>query len=100
VATTHCRAPAIRPIAANDTISGARRRRLLYGGRRNDLLYGGDDNDLLDGGDGDDTLYGHAGTNALRAGPGTISCMRPATIHVSGGSGNDTLTVTNVLGTT
>ncbi|WP_165390793.1 calcium-binding protein [Pseudoduganella lutea] len=89
-----------------DTLSGAAGNDSLTGYEHNDLLDGGDGDDYLNGGNGNDTLIGGNGHDTLRAGVGSdqldggagndvMSTGGPATL--SGGEGNDLISLHSLL---
>ncbi len=103
------------------TLQGSAGNDLLVGGTGNDLLQGGDGNDNLNGGTGDDTLIGGAGSDSLDGGVGSDLITESGNLNytlaatylsgngsdtfvrieaglITGGSGNNLLTVTNFVG--
>lgn len=97
--------------AGNDVLYGMGGQDTLYGHEGNDRLYGGDDGDGIYGGLGDDVMYGGAGNDTLiddeggneqafgEDGDDTITIYRygatslSASQVISGGDGNDILTL-------
>lgn len=73
--------------AGNDTITGAGGNDTIAGGSGNDSLYGGAGNDSLAGGTGADLLDGGDGTDSLTAAQGDT---------VSGGAGDDRITLADL----
>ncbi|WP_282029872.1 calcium-binding protein, partial [Paracoccus marcusii] len=108
----------------NDTLNGGLGNDALDGGAGADALNGGTGNDTISGGDGNDTIQGGAGADSLLGGAGTDTLSysedtagvtvnlgtntasggtaQGDTINsfenVIGGSGNDTLTLSNTAG--
>jgi len=75
---------------ANNTVNYT-----IDGGVGNDTLTGGAGNDILNGGDGNDILSGGAGTDTLNGGAGNDILIYDTVDNFDGGSGFDTLRVTN-----
>lgn len=73
--------------AGNDTITGAGGNDTIAGGVGNDSLYGGAGNDSLAGGTGADLLDGGDGSDSLTAAQGDT---------VSGGAGDDRITLADL----
>lgn len=87
----------------NDTISGGTGDDSLFAGLGNDSLLGGEGNDALVGSDGNDTLIGGAGNDMVQGGNDADLIWGTAGDSIVGGEGgtdNDTLVVSNVIGLT
>ena len=76
-----------------DVIQGGSGDDIIYGRQGPDLLLGGEGNDSIFGGEGDDEIDGEAGDDWLDSG-GTNAAANT----VRGGSGNDTITMSNANG--
>lgn len=99
----------IRGLAGDDVLIGNRGNDLLVGDAGNDVLQGGAGDDRLQGGDGDDILSDSIGNDVFDGGAGddVISIVRrthdigvPAineTLVVSGGDGNDSVTISYII---
>lgn len=80
--------------SGSDEIQGNAADNILRGNAGNDRLYGNAGNDFLDGGAGADLLDGGSGDDRVAYDPGDVQSQ------VFGGSGNDTLVVTNAAAPT
>ena len=85
--------------AANDSVRGGAGNDTINGGAGNDTILGGDGADSLSGGAGNDGITAGAGTDTIDGGAGndTITFVANLTVAdiVTGGTGTDTLVVTN-----
>ncbi len=102
--------------AGNDTLLGGSYDDLLNGGSGNDSLRGGSNNDTLIGGSGADTLYGDGGDDYLVVGSSSatattsnekayggdgndvIEAWHARSSTLSGGNGNDSISLYGMLG--
>ncbi len=111
--------------AGNDTITGGSGNDTLNGGLGDDTIYGGAGNDIIDGGAGNDLIRGGAGADTLTGGGGTDTLdystdtagvqvnigsntasggeaagdVISGFTNLNGGTGSDTLTLSNTSGT-
>src|SRR5262249_51340510 len=69
---------------------------VLYGDAGDDTLYGHDGNNTLFGGDGNDRLFGCAGIDNFYGGPGDETINWNNDGVADGGTGSDTITISNL----